>query len=811
MTLSIRSAGREVATAARLLVRRPVFGGLAVALFALSIGAIATIFAIVDVTMLRPLPYLHPDDLVAATGTEPTGPGARLDMALGYFQFARWRSDNRVFTAFEGFTPATMKFLGGTSPEPVVGALVSAGFFDVLGWSPERGRAFTQAEELPNADVVVISYALWQRRFAGDPAIVGKVINIDEVPRAIIGVMPRDFTMPLQPADAWMPLPLTSQQQALKARLIRGVGRLRPGVTLQQAIADLESVTSVLGTERPDEYKFTGVKATSLREALFGRQKTTLLALLAAGFVLLAVATVNVISLAFGDAIARRIATMTRIAFGAERRHIVRLRLLEFGVIAAAGCAIGVGLAWAGLRALESTAPDALAGVRDASVNASVVGVAALVALVAGLVAGVPTAILESTFTLAGLAGSSTKSIGGPRERRLRDGLLVVQVGLAVVLLVGAALLGRNVRALLNRPTGFQTDGVSVVELTFSPTTYKTVVDRAQHAQQLIDAVKAVPGVSAAATIQTRFVLNETMQTLFEIEGRPMPTGAQRYVNIRHVTPEVADVLGLRLRRGRMFTANDRVDSPLVAVVSTQFAATYWPGEDPIGRRIRRVTSQPTPWMEVIGVVDDIRDAGAGVDMGPALFVSFLQQNTAMARPTIVVRSGVSAASLFPSLRRAIWSVDANQTIDSIAQLDELMLKSAAQPRFAALVGGLLASSAIILVLGGIYAVTLYGVVRRTREIGVRAALGAGPASLVWTTVRQSVTPIVIGVALGAAVSVPAVQWMRPILAQRVSIEDMPMLAIVIVVTVLASMTAALIPARRALAVPPSIAMRDAG
>jgi putative ABC transport system permease protein len=807
----LRSVGSELTTAARLFARRPTYAGLAAALFALGIGAISTIFAVVSVTMLRPLPYRDAHELIVATSTEPAGQAERIDMALGYFQFARWRSESQALVALEGFTPTTMKLLGGEEPEPVIGALVSAGFFDVLGWRPERGRGFTRAEELPGSGVVVISHGLWVRRFAEDPAIIGKVIDIDEEPRIIVGVMAAEFPMPLQRADAWMPLPLGPQQFGMKARLIRAVGRLRPGTTLEQSVLDLDRINATLAKERPDEHRFTTAKVIPLREAMFGEQRATLLALLAAGFVLLAVATVNVTSLAFGDALARRVGTMTRIAVGAEPWDVARLRLLELGVITATGCALGILLARVGLATLDRTAPEGLAGVRDASIDWRVVAVAAAAAAIAGLIAAVPTAMQEAGLTAAGLAGTAGKSIGDRAERRRRDGLLIAQVGLAVVLLVGAALLARNLRALLERPTGFHADGVTVVELTFSPTRYQTAPDRAQHARQLLERLRAVPGVSAAATIQTRFALNETMQTLFEIEGRPAATGEQRFVNIRHVTPDVEKVLRLHLRRGRLFTEKDREGALPVAVVSASFAQQYWPGEDPIGRRVRRVISQQAPWMEVVGIVEDIADAGAGVEVGPALFVSYLQQNTPMARPTIVVRASGSPEELFPALRRAIWSVDPNQTIDSISQLDDLMLRSAAQPRFAALVAGLLASSAILLVLSGIYAVTLHGVLRRTREIGLRAALGASRLELLWSTIRQSIMPVLVGVAAGSVVCVPVVRAMRSLLGQSVSLADVPALAAVLAAIIAASAIAALIPARRALGVPPSLAMRDEG
>ena len=638
------------------------------------------------------------------------------------------------------------------------------------------------------------------------------MLNIDEEPRVVVGVMPAEFSMPLQPADAWMPLPLGPKQFGMKARLITGIGRLRPGTTVQQAVLGLDRINATLRKERPDEHGFTAAKLTPLREAMYGEQRATLLALLAAGVVLLVVATVNVTSLAFGDALTRRVGTMTRIAVGAKPWDVARIRLLELGAITAIGCALGILLAGVGLATLDRIAPEALKGVRNASIDWRVVAVAMGSAALAGLVAAIPTAMQEARLTASGLAGTVAKSIGDRTERRRQDGLLVAQVALAVALLVGAALLARNVRALLERPTGFRTDGVTVVELTFSPTKYQTVPARAQHARQLLERLAAVPGVSATATIQTRFVLNETMQTLFEVEGRPAAEGEQRFVNIRHVTPDLAKVLRLRLRKGRFFEESDREDSLPVAVVSATFAQKYWPGEDPIGRRVRRVTSQPTtPWMEVVGIVDDIADAGAGVEVGPVLFVSYLQQNTAMARPTIVLRASGSPKALFPALRRAIWSVDPNQTIDSISRLEDAVLRSAAQPRFAALVAGLLATTAILLVLGGIYAVTLHRVLRRTREIAVRAALGASRLELLWSTIRQSVMPVLSGAAAGAVLSVPVVRAMRSFLSQSVSLADLPLLAAFLAAIVIASVIAALIPARRALGVPAAVAMRDEG
>jgi putative ABC transport system permease protein len=358
---------------------------------------------------------------------------------------------------------------------------------------------------------------------------------------------------------------------------------------------------------------------------------------------------------------------------------------------------------------------------------------------------------------------------------------------------------------------GFRTEGVTVVELTFSPNKYTTTSERSDYARRLLESVQAIPGVSAAATIQTRFVLNETMQTLFEVEGQAIQPGAQRFVNIRHVTPEVTSVLGIKLLRGRMIEESDRLGTAPVAVVSAAFAKQYFGNDDPVGRRIRRVVTNQAPWMDIVGVADDIKDAGAGVEVGPILYVSYLQQNTASARPTIVLRSPLSAGSLLPSLRSAIWSVDPTQTIDRISQLDDLMLRSAAQPRFAALVSMLLAVCATSLVLAGIYAVTLYGVMRRTRELGVRAALGATPTALFWATIRRAMLPTAVGMLAGALMTIPAAALLGRVLTQGISAADVPALVGVMACLILSSGMAALIPARRVLAISPSLAMRDHG
>lgn len=792
----------------RTLARRPVFTGLSVLLMAFGVGAITAIFAVVNATLLRPLPYQDPAALYSVSGTEPVNRDSAQDMVLSARQLVRWREGTRAFSGIEGYTPAAMKLTGSGSPEPLAGMFISAGMFDLLGWKPAMGRDFSSADEVPRSGVAIISHGLWTRRFGGDPNVVGRVVNIDDEPRAIVGVMPAEFTMLFQNVDIWRPMDLGADEIAGRSRLIAGLGRIRAGVSAAQATLDLKSINSALAGEFPNEYRFTGAKIVGLRDSLFGRQRASLLVLLAAVAILLTVAAVNVLSLTYADVLGRRFATMTRLALGATRHDIVRLRLIETAVLTAISAALGLATGRLILAALQAASPDAFQGFGVISIDPIVASVTIGAAVFAGLLAGVPAAMSEARIEVAGLAGTATKGVGGMSERRVRDTLLTAQVALAVMLLAGAALLARNVKDLLHRPTGFRPNGVTVVELTLSQTTYTDQQQRATHVQHLLDAVRALPGVEAASTDQTRFALNETMQTGLEIEGVPAEPGVQQTAQIRHSTPDLLKVLGIRLLRGRAIDAGDRPDGPRVAMVSASFAKHYWGTKNPVGQRVRRLSKSNPQWMEVVGVVDDVMDAGLGVETGPTIYVSYLQQNTPVARVTLLARTHGSAATMYPAIRRAIWSVDPNQTIQSIAGLEDLLLRSAAQPRFEALVAALFGGSALLLVLGGIYATTLYAVLRRTRELGVRAALGARPADLVWATMWQSMRPVAIGLALGALLAVPLVNAMQDALKQGFSVADTPLFAAVVIVVVAATAVAAYLPARRALSIPPSVAMR---
>jgi putative ABC transport system permease protein len=807
-----RLAARHLTTlrlAVRALCRRPLFTALATGLLALALAALGAIAAVVNGTLLRPLPYRAPDALYTLLAPEPADGDSLVDLVLSPRLLTRWRAESRAFTGIEGYTPATIKLTGEGEPEPLPGAYVSAGLFDLLGVRPVVGRAFRPADELPGSGVALISHGLWQRRFGGRRDVIGRVVTLDDEPRAIIGVMPERFTLVYRRGDAWTPLALGPQQMTQRGRMIAAIGRLRPGTTAAQGLDDLRAITARLSQELPDEYRATQAKLTPLHEQLFGKRRTGLLVLVGAVGLLLVIAATNLAGLGFADAIARRPATMARLALGASRRSLVAARLTESAIVAAVAVPLGLGGAWLTLAALRATAPDAFAGFGAVRVDWAVALLAAAAALATALLAALPAASREAATGLAGLAGALARTTGDLRERRTRELLLGLQVSVTLVLLVGAALLARNVDALLDRPTGFDARGLHAVEMTVSPRKYATVDARAAYVNRLVAAVRALPGVSGASTTQSRFVLDESMQTFFEVEGKPSPPGVTRMAHVRHVMPDVFRVMRTPVLRGRGIADADRAGAPTVAVVSREFAREYWPGEDPIGKRIRRVVTPPAPWMEVVGVVEDVRDAGIGVALGPTMYVPYLQRNTATARTTLVVRSALPASSLAPALRRAIWSVDRDQTIDAIAPLDALLTRSAAEPRFRTLVVALFGGAALLLVGAGIYAVTLHGVLRRARELGIRAALGARPADLVGDAVWRGLRPVAAGLALGVAAAVGPVYLMQRALKESLGAADAPLFLGVALAVLATAAVVAWLPARRALAIPPSIAMRE--
>ena len=791
----------------RALIRRPGYTALTFVLIATATTATSATLAVVRATLWRDLPYREPAALANITTYEPVNRDSSQQMASSAMMLARWRSDASAWQAIEGYSPITISVAGDGNAEGLSGAAVSAGLFELLGDRLSAGRMFRRDEEVAASGVIIISGGFAQRRFGTAQQAVGKTLVVDGVPRAVVGVMPSGFSLLFQGGEAWIPLDLSREQQAKVAnRNIAVYGRLRPGVSLSVGQENIVAIQRQLRDETPTAYAATRVAVRPLRQALFGDQRSTMLVLLIAVALVVAIAVVNVANLVLADALARRTITMTRVALGARPRALALARIGEMALLAGASFAIAVPLCAAGLRLLAAISPQPFVPLAGRWMEPGIVGITCAIAAFIAFAGGLPAVILEARTQAAAIAGSLTRA-GMRGTRRAQFLLGAAQAAVTVVLLGIGVLLSRDLARLMATPSGFVADGVIVTRLNVLSPERATFPLRSQYADALVRAVRGVPGVIDVSAIQSRFNLNETMQTSVEIEGFAAAPGQRPFSQIRHVMPNVFHVLGVRLLAGRGIDSTDRADGRPVAVVSRSFAKRYWPGENPIGKRLRR-GSPDAPWLDVVGMVDDVSDAGLGVPLGPTLYVPYLQQNTATARVTLVARAARWDRASIDGIRRAIWSVNPRQAIDDITPLTTLMLRTAAQPRFRTMVVVVFGASAALLVLAGVYAVTVFSVLSRRRELGIRSAIGGSPASLTLLVMRSSVAPVLLGGIIGALMTVPAAALTSTIIQPKAQAEDLLMSLSAVVALLATAGVAALIPAIGATRVSPSTAIR---
>ena len=799
---------RELSRTLRALARRGPYTSLAFALIAMATTATTATFAVVRATLWRELPYRDPSSLANIFTLEPVNRDSSQQMASSALMLARWRANAVVWQGIEGYSPLTLSVSGDASAEGLSGGGVSAGLFDLLGTQPAIGRSFTHEEETGVSGVIIVSDAFAKRRFGTAQLALAKTLTVDGAPRVVVGVMPLGFSLLFQGGDAWIPLDLSLEQQA-KANLrnIAVYGRLRPGVSIAAGRDNLAAIQGQLAAEVPNAYAATRVAVRPMREQLFGNRRPTMQVLVVAAALVLLIAIVNVANLTLADALARQTMTMTRVALGASAASLARARAGEMLAFTAASFAASVPLCAAVLKVLASISPDSFVPLAGRWIDLATVGMAAITALVVAFAGGFMATILETRTKADGITGSVAKS-GPSGHRRVQRVLGAAQAAVTVVLLGVGVLLGRDLMRLMTTPSGFVADGVIVTRLNVLSPQRGTVALRAQYADALVRAVRGVPGVADVSAIQSRFILNETMQSNIDVEGFAPAQGQRAFSQIRHVMPNVFHVLGVRLLSGRGIDSTDRADGRLVSVVSASFARRYWPGENAVGKRVRRATAG-SPWLDVVGVVEDVSDAGMGVPLGPTLYVPYLQQNTPTARVTVVARTAHWDATSIDRIRRAIWSVNPAQAIDDITPLTTLMLRSAAQSRFRTTVVAVFGASAAALVLAGVYAVTLFGVLSRRRELGIRAAIGASPASLTLLVTRTSVAPVLVGGVAGALLTLPAAALTRSIIQSKPDTGDVLMSFAAVVILLAVATLAAWIPARGATRVSPATAIRE--
>jgi putative ABC transport system permease protein len=802
----------DVRYAARALRHAPSFTLVAVLTLALGIGANTAIFSVVYGVLLRPLPYAHPESLVSVW-----------DGGHSLAEFVGVRDRNRTLVATAAYRDRVgIGLSGDAEPVQLAGAQVTADLFRVLGKSPALGRGFTTGEDLPgNGAVVVLSDALWRARFGADPSIIGRTIELDGAAHTVIGVMPPGFWFPRRETQLWVPLSLDAGHAGpfwgSYGHFI--VGRLRPGVRRQQSRADVRAIAEQLRVENPvwrpsERYYFQGLDVIPLdRRIVEGGSRRFLLVLLGAVGMVLIIACANVANLLIARGAARERELSLRAALGAGRLRLIRQLMTESVVLAAAGGLVGLGFAFAGVRALLSLLPPDTPRLGDVSVSGGVLAFTDGLALAAGIIFGLTPALRLSRPDLVGSLGEGASRGGSGRQhRRLAAGLVVGEIALAVVLAVGAGLLLKSFARLLAVDPGFRTEHIVTARVSPPKARWSSpgfavqapaMADRQRvFYGQLLERVRAEPAVAdVAVTNQAPFEKTNDAIAMW-VDGYTTDQNSLEVMNDRRVSPGFFRAMGIPLLEGRGFTAADREDAPLVAVIDAATAAKYWKGSNPIGGRMH----YPWPgWITIVGVVGTAKTNDLTDQPQPTFYVPFAQYP--QADMTVVARTTGDAVMALGTIRAAVHEVAPDVPVSEERTMSQRIADSVARPRFVADL--LLAFGGLALLLGavGTYGLVAYNTQRRTRELAVRMALGARARDVLWAVVREGAILGGGGVLAGLALALALTRFLRSLLFE-VSATDPPTFALVACVLGAAALLASYLPARRATRLDPMIAIR---
>ncbi|HKW50077.1 MAG TPA: ADOP family duplicated permease [Gemmatimonadaceae bacterium] len=790
----------------RLLRRSPAFAMLSVLTIALGVGATTAIFSVADPILFRPLPFPHADRLVLIGERDADGSLSNLGYPT-YVDFAR-DATTLERTAVAGSWQVTLD--GGGAPERVDGQRVSPSFFSLLGVRPALGRDFNPAEDTPATNqVVIISHGLWVRRYGSDSSIVGKPLSINGTAYLLAGVLPGSFESVIQPgAEIWRVLGYdTSLPYACRTcRHLRMFARLRPGVTAERAAAQLNGISSRLIREYPKEYPAAGTIVEPLADATMGTSRPVLWAVLGASTLVLLIAAANVANLQLARALRREEEFAIRSALGAGRGRLTVQLVAEGIVLAMIGGSVGLLVARATLGGLIGRLPPTMPRLGAISLDKTALAVGAMITLVLGVALGLVPALRD------GSAGSSTLRAGGRRltggKHVARAGLVVTEMALALMLLVGAGLLARSLLRLLSVDPGFDATHLLTLETQASGPRYRDSSSVYANHERILEAVRALPGVDLVATASQlplggnvdSYGVNALDKPLANPELAPY---ADRYT----VSPDFMKTMGITIRRGRGFTAADNSDkAPLVAIVSSALASRIWPGTDAIGKRIR-MGAPNGPWRTIIGIAANIHHRGLDASEATQVYVPERQWIFADNSVTMVVRTRGNPESLARTVRAAVQAVDPTQPITAVASMEQVIATSTAQRRLAFLLFVSFAGVALVLAVAGIYGVMAGAVTERTREIGVRTALGATPRAILVMVLLQGARLAAAGLLLGLVGALSLGRFLHSLL-YGVGATDPVTLAGVALVLAAVALAACLLPALRALGVDPIAALR---
>jgi putative ABC transport system permease protein len=810
---ALDDAAQDVRYGLRLLRKYPGFAVVAALTLALGVGATTTIFSVVHAVLLRPLPYADADRLamVWENVNLPQYKNAQNAPAPGNFR--DWRAQNSTMLDLAAMRDGAWSLTDHGDPVRVGGEMVSASLFRLLQIEPALGRTFSADEDRASPSrVVLLGHGLWVDRFGSDPSIVGRTIHLNDEPYTVVGVMPRGFQFPDTDDQLWVPLGLSPDQLANHgSHFLRVIGRLKPDATIARAQADLETVAARLTKQYPDSNTSVGVTVLSLPEQTVGDVRRPLLVLLGiVGFVLLMVCA-NIGNLLLARASVRGREFAVRAALGASRTRLLRQMLAESVLLAAAGGALGLALAWWGVAALRWLAPANLPRLDDIAVNGSVAAFNFVVALAAGVVCGILPALHSQVRDLHGALKDEARASSAGVRLRARNLLVVTETALGVVVLVGAGLLLRSFVHLSQVPLGFKPDGVLTFRVVLPTARYRTEPQRTAFYGQLMERLQALPGVKSVAGI-TAVPLGATGRTTgVSIEGQPPPAPGQvRMVDFRTVSPGYFNAMSIPLLEGRDVAWSDTNTTTLSIVISETMARTFWPNQQAIGQRIKpgRPDNPQIPWLTVIGIAADVRQVDLVRTPRPAMYVPASQdQGTGDTLRDWIVRTGGDPAALTASIRSAVWALDSTLPITRVQTLDQVKSAATASQQFNLLLVGLFGVLALVLAAVGLYGVTAYSVSQRTRELGIRVALGARRGALLRLVLAQGARLTLIGLAIGTTAALALTQVMSTLLF-GVGARD-PLTFVGVALLLLAvSLAASFVPAQRATRVDPVVALR---
>jgi putative ABC transport system permease protein len=825
----VRSLLFDLRHALRALRRAPVFSLVTVAILALGIGANTAIFSLVQAVLLRPLPFAEPDRLVLAHESLPAMNFPLFPFsAPDYLDLARQQTS---FTDVGIFGLREVELSGVETPETVDAAVLSASLFATLGVEPALGRVWTAEEDPPGHDVVVLDYRFWQERFAGSPDVIGRSVRLDRQPYTVIGVMPASFSFPPSslpvnagPAQlfkpvAWQPFQLENRSMMHNLSVI---ARLGEGVSIDRARAAVEPVARRIQEEYGELGRAAGVELgielSPLTDAVLGEVRVPLLLLLGAVGLVLLVVIANVANLGLSRAAARQSELAVRAAIGAGRGRLAQSLLLESLVLALLGAASGVALAHVGVRAALRLLPDALPFAERVALDLPVLLFTLALTVLTAVLCGAAPLLGSGKRRLEALLRSAVgRSTVSPARQRLQRALVVTTVALALVLLVGAGLLGRSFSRLVGTDAGFEAGRVLTMELTLPPEAYPEADGVRSFVRALRERVAALPGVRHAA-LTTALPLSSSEQRGFFPEGAD-PAAARPSVTVTWTDGPFFEALGIPLEAGRLLAESDRTDSQLVVVVNRTLARTVWGDQDPVGKRLRWGISDAAPWLTVVGVIADVNDGPLGSDPNPHVYVPYQQFSDFeldMGRDTgsswgrrlqLAISASTDPTALINPVLAEVRELDRSLPVSEVRTMSQIVGAGVAPQRASATLLGVFAGIALALAGIGLYGVLAYAVTQRRREIGVRVALGAERSAVVAMVVRQGLALVALGLVGGAVVALGLSRLMGAVLYRTSSFDPLTF-AIAAAVLLAAALLASWLPARRASTVDPVTALR---